>query len=281
MVEMALNLMYITNQSEVAKIADNSGVNRIFIDMECIGKEERQAGMDSVKSHHTISDIYKIKRVVKKAEVIVRVNPIHKAMRSYPSSYDEINAAIDAGADVIMLPMYKTLNEVDEFLKIVNRQARTQLLAETIEACGVMQEVIKINEVDEIHIGLNDLHLALKKKFMFELLADGTVEKICNMIKDSNKKYGFGGIARIGYGMLPAEYVIREHYRLGSTCAILSRAFCNVDKINDMDNVQKLFDNELKRIREIEKIASKMTKDEFEYNKKQVRLIVEKILSGT
>lgn len=62
---------------------------------------------------------------------------------------------------------------------------------------------------------------------------------------------------------------------------ILSRAFCNVDKINDMDNVQKLFDNELKRIREIEKIASKMTKDEFEYNKKQVRLIVEKILSGT
>lgn len=202
-------------------------------------------------------------------------------MRSYPSSYDEINAAIDAGADVIMLPMYKTLNEVDEFLKIVNRQARTQLLAETIEACGVMQEVIKINEVDEIHIGLNDLHLALKKKFMFELLADGTVEKICNMIKDSNKKYGFGGIARIGYGMLPAEYVIREHYRLGSTCAILSRAFCNVDKINDMDNVQKLFDNELKRIREIEKIASKMTKDEFEYNKKQVRLIVEKILSGT
>ena len=278
---MALNLMYITNQSEVAKIADNSGVNRIFIDMECIGKEERQAGMDSVKSHHTISDIYKIKRVVKKAEVIVRVNPIHKAMRSYPSSYDEINAAIDAGADVIMLPMYKTLNEVDEFLKIVNRQARTQLLAETIEACGVMQEVIKINEVDEIHIGLNDLHLALKKKFMFELLADGTVEKICNMIKDSNKKYGFGGIARIGYGMLPAEYVIREHYRLGSTCAILSRAFCNVDKINDMDNVQKLFDNELKRIREIEKIASKMTKDEFEYNKKQVRLIVEKILSGT
>lgn len=278
---MALNLMYITNQSEVAKIADNSGVDRIFIDMECIGKEERQAGMDSVKSHHTISDIYKIKRVVKKAEVIVRVNPIHKAMRSYPSSYDEINAAIDAGADVIMLPMYKTLNEVDEFLKIVNRQARTQLLAETIEACGVMQEVIKINEVDEIHIGLNDLHLALKKKFMFELLADGTVEKICNVIKDSNKKYGFGGIARIGYGMLPAEYVIREHYRLGSTCAILSRAFCNVDKINDMDNVQKLFDNELKRIREIEKIASKMTKDEFEYNKKQVRLIVEKILSGT
>ena len=257
MVEMALNLMYITNQSEVAKIADNSGVNRIFIDMECIGKEERQAGMDSVKSHHTISDIYKIKRVVKKAEVIVRVNPIHKAMRSYPSSYDEINAAIDAGADVIMLPMYKTLNEVDEFLKIVNRQARTQLLAETIEACGVMQEVIKINEVDEIHIGLNDLHLALKKKFMFELLADGTVEKICNMIKDSNKKYGFGGIARIGYGMLPAEYVIREHYRLGSTCAILSRAFCNVDKINDMDNVQKLFDNELKRIREIEKIFQK------------------------
>lgn len=277
---MALNLMYITNQPEIAKVADSTGVDRIFIDMECIGKEERQAGMDSVKSHHTISDIYRIKKVVKKSEVIVRVNPIHKEISGYLSSYDEINATIDAGADVIMLPMYKTLNEIEAFLKIVNGQAKTQLLAETPEACEIMQEVIKINDVDEIHIGLNDLHLALKKKFMFELLSDGTVEKICNQIKDSDKKYGFGGIARIGYGILPAEYVIREHYRLGSTCAILSRAFCNVDKMNNIDDVQKLFDNELKRIRETEKIASKMTKDEFEYNKKQVQLIVEKILSG-
>lgn len=34
-----LKLMYITNQSDVAKIADENGVDRIFIDLEKIGKK--------------------------------------------------------------------------------------------------------------------------------------------------------------------------------------------------------------------------------------------------
>ena len=35
--KVALNLMYITNNPEVAQIAEKAGVNRIFIDMEYIG----------------------------------------------------------------------------------------------------------------------------------------------------------------------------------------------------------------------------------------------------
>ena len=31
---MALKLMYITNRPDVAKIAEDSGVDRIFVDME-------------------------------------------------------------------------------------------------------------------------------------------------------------------------------------------------------------------------------------------------------
>ena len=37
---MALNLMYITNNPEVALIAEETGVDRIMIDLEIIGKEE-------------------------------------------------------------------------------------------------------------------------------------------------------------------------------------------------------------------------------------------------
>ena len=44
---MALKLMYITNRPDVAKIAENSGVDRIFVDMEYIGKALRQGGMDT------------------------------------------------------------------------------------------------------------------------------------------------------------------------------------------------------------------------------------------
>ena len=34
---MPLNLMYITNRPEIARIAETAGVDRIFIDMEYIG----------------------------------------------------------------------------------------------------------------------------------------------------------------------------------------------------------------------------------------------------
>lgn len=275
---MPLKLMYITNKPEVAKIAEATGVDRIFIDMEYIGKEDRQAGLDCVKSHHTIKDVKKIRKAITKSEVLVRVNPIHAATAEYSSSEEEINAVIEAGADIIMLPMYKTISEVYRFLNCVNGRTKTLLLAETPEACTIMKEVTSLPEVDEIHIGLNDLHLALNCKFMFELLADGTVESICADIK--GKPYGFGGIARVGYGRLPAEYVIREHYRLGSSRAILSRSFCNADRIQNTDEIRKLFETEVVRIRQSEKLANKMSVVELEENRQIVINKVAKIVAG-
>ena len=36
-----LKLMYITNRPEIAKIVEDAGVERVFIDMEFIGKSVR------------------------------------------------------------------------------------------------------------------------------------------------------------------------------------------------------------------------------------------------
>lgn len=275
---MPLKLMYITNRTEVAEIADITGVDRIFIDLEYIEKEDRQQGLDSVKSHHTISDIIKIRKVLKNAELMVRVNPIHEKSLDFKGSDYEINSVIDAGADIVMLPMYRSLDEVERFLKIMGGRAKTQLLAETPEACGIMKETVSLPEVDEIHIGLNDLHLAYNKKFMFELLADGTVDKICNDIKKSGKPFGFGGIARIGYGILPAEYIIKEHYRIGSTRAILSRSFCNADKVKNAEEIRDIFENEIVRIRDTEKEISNLSVEELENNRLEVVRLTNEIV---
>ena len=191
---MALKLMYITNDPEIARIAENAGVDRIFVDMEYIGKSERQGGMDTVQSHHTIEDIRRIRKTVRKAELIVRVNPIHEASEEYGSSEEEIQAAVKAGADIVMLPYFKTLEEVKRFLKIINGQTRTMLLLETPEAVEIIDDILKLPGIDEIHIGLNDLSLGYRKKFMFELLADGTVEELCLKFKKKRISYGFGGI---------------------------------------------------------------------------------------
>ena len=88
---MALKLMYITNKPAVAQIAEEAGVDWIFLDMEFIGKDARQGGLDTVQNHHTVKDVKNIKVAVKKAKVLVRVNPIHQGLANYPSSKEEID----------------------------------------------------------------------------------------------------------------------------------------------------------------------------------------------
>ena len=273
---MALKLMYITNNPDVAQIAESAGVDRIFVDMEYIGKQERQGGMDTVQSHHTIEDIKRIREVIRKADLLARVNPIHNAFAEYSSSEREINEVIEAGADIIMLPYFKTCEEVDRFLKIVDKRIKTQLLLETPEAVQVVDDILKLEGIDEIHIGLNDLSLGYRKKFMFELLTDGTVEKLCFKFKMSGVPYGFGGIASLGQGMLPAECIIKEHYRLGSSCVILSRSFCDTSKIQGLDRIRTIFVEGVQKIRDLED-ECRMHSDYFTVNQKMISEIIKKI----
>lgn len=53
--------MYITNQPEIAKIAEKNTVDRIWVDLEIRNKLERQGGMDTVISNHAITDVNIVK----------------------------------------------------------------------------------------------------------------------------------------------------------------------------------------------------------------------------
>ncbi len=258
-----LDLMYITANPQVAMIAEKSGVDRIWIDMEYIGKEDRQKNCDCQKNHHTIEDVKTVKSAITTAELIVRVNPIHE------NTKEEIEQVLDAGADIIMLPMFKTVEEVSYFVKCVGGRAKINLLFETPESIKNVDEILKIDNISEAHVGLNDLHLALDKKFMFELLTDGTVESLAEKFKKRRIKFGFGGVAAIGKGTLPAENIIAEHCRMGSTCAILSRSFCNTSEITDIDKVREIFEVGLQEIRNYEKQCLLGNVD-FESNKMSV-----------
>lgn len=274
---MALTLFYITNNPSVAIIAEKYGVDRIWIDLETLGKEERQKNINSVKSNHCISDIYTIKPLLTNSQVMVRINPWNE------NSTMEVEAVIKAGADIIMLPMWKTKDEIRKFLLSVNKRAKTSLLLETKEGVECIDDVLML-EFDEIHIGLNDLHLAYGKTFMFEFLSDGLVEFLCNKFKKIGIPYGFGGIAKLGEGLLPAQNIIMEHYRLGSTRVILSRSFCDVSSVKDINEVDQLFRINMKLLRDYEQSLNKVSLSDFLINKTQidttVQVIVRKIKEG-
>jgi len=269
-----LKLMYITNDPEVALIAEKYGVDRIWIDLETLGKEERQKDMDTVKSEHTIEDIEKIKPLLSTSEMLVRVNPWNER------SVEEINDVVNAGADIIMLPMWKDVDTVKNFLSCIDGRIKTTLLLETKEAVECIDEVLDLGGFDEIHIGLNDLHLSYGMTFMFELLADGTVDRLCSKFKEKGILYGFGGIAKLGAGLLPSEDVIMEHYRIGSTRAILSRSFCNANSIGDINEIDRLFSKNMKVIKEYEEQLINISDVELEKNRENIKKIVKKIVKS-
>ena len=266
-----LIVFYITNRPDVALVAEKYGVDRIWIDLETRGKEERQHNLNTVKSKHSISDIAQIKPLLNRAEMMVRVNSW------YEGSQAEIDAVIKAGADIVMLPYWKTADEVNSFINSVHRRCKTSLLLETKEAVECIDEVLKLDGIDEIHIGLNDLHLSYGMSFMFEPLANGTVEMLCNKFKQAGIPYGFGGIARLGDGALPAEKVIMEHYRLGSTRAILSRSFCDTSKVDSIEEIDRIFRENMEKLREYELSMASVTQEEFVRNKVEVSKKVDEI----
>lgn len=270
-----LKLMYITNDPAVARIAVDAGVDRIFIDMEVLGKAERQGGMDTVQSHHVPADIAAVRSAIgDRAEIMARVNPLN------PDSQAEIHAAVANGADVIMLPMWRTAEDLRQLVQMVGGRAKVMPLLETDAAAEHLADALRVPGVDQMHIGLNDLHLCYHRKFLFQLLTDGTVDKLCTQLRAVGLPFGFGGVGRPGSGALPAEYIIGEHYRLDSQYVILSRSFCNTSKVTDLDDIRRIFTEGVADVRRVERECAAWTQEQFDENHRRVCACVETIVRG-
>lgn len=233
-----IDLFYITNNTEEAKIVDKLDIDWIFIDLETVGKKERQTGRNTVMSDHSISDVQKIRRVVNKTKILVRCNPIGSHSQK---EIDEINKT--SGIDAVMLPFFKTVKEVKMFIEYLDTsKVEPMLLIETISAIDNLSDILKIHPFKYVHIGLNDIHIERNTSFMFEPYADGLLKRIVNILKDNKVNFGIGGIGKIGSNLLPTpECVIIENTRLKSSGLILSRSF----KGNFSKESKELFETKL------------------------------------
>ena len=229
------NLMLITNNVDLAKHAIGAGVSRIFVDLEINGKIERQGHLDTLISKHSMQDVSEIRKAIGDSELLVRLNPF------FEGSQQEIEQAITAGADFLMLPMFTTVKEIKEFCEMIDGRAKLIPLVETAAAAECLAEIVQVKGVSEIYVGLNDLHRDLGLKFMFQPLANGMLDSMVETIKRSELPFGFGGLARIGEGELPAELILAEHVRLGSSCVILSRTFHRrSESLSELQNLMNL-----------------------------------------
>jgi hypothetical protein len=209
----------IVDDPAIARFVSENGVDTLFVDLEQHGKQQRQGHLPSWKSRQGPEDVSKIRAAAPNADLLVRVNPIHDG------SDREIAEVIARGADKVMLPMFRTLSELERFFGLVDGKAQAFPLFETSAALELAPATAEMFPLSIAHIGMNDLHLDLGSRFMFEPLADGILEAPCAAFRDAGVEFGIGGIARSLEGIVSPEFLLGEHARLGSNGAILSRTF--------------------------------------------------------
>lgn len=253
-----IDLLQITNDPVFARRCAAMPGMRLFVDLERMGKVERQAGKNTFISSHDIDDVARIKAVAGAAPVMVRVNPLH------PDSAAEIDAVLGRGADMVMLPMFRSAAELSAFAALVDGRVPVVPLLETAEALASLEDWVSTPGLAEIFVGLNDLHLSLGCDFMFEPLAQGHVDRVAAAARQQGLRFGFGGIARMDEGLLPGRDVLAEHVRLGSQAVIVSRTFHGSDSANS-------FEDEVNLLRQSEYAAGLRSATQVQTDRARIR----------
>ena len=222
-------------------MADAAGVDRIGVDVERLTKLERQGHVPGARiSDHQLSDLAALRSGIGRAALFARLNSIHA------QSGDEVGAAIAAGASVLMLPFFKGPAEVAQFVRLVDGRARVVLLLETMAAVVRLHDVLDVDGIGEVMVGLNDLRLSSGVDNPFETVVSDMMPVVARQVLERGCAFGFGGLPRVGDETLPVppDLVIAQHARLGSTSAWLSRSFFghDPDALDLADEVGRLRD---------------------------------------
>ena len=261
-----LELIQITNDPAFAQRCDALGGFRLFVDLERLGKAERQAGRNTFISAHQLDDVARIRAVLRRSPLMVRVNPLHEGTQA------EVDAVLARGADSLMLPMFAGREQLAAFSRIVAGRAPIVPLLETSAALASVADWVDTPGLQEVYVGLNDLHLSLGCRFMFEPLADGSVERVARLAHARGLRFGFGGIARLDEGLLPGRDVLAEHLRLGSGAVILSRTF---HRDSEMD-----FEREVAALRKTEAELAARTPQQVEADASRIAARIRSIAAG-
>jgi hypothetical protein len=195
--------------------ASSAGIDTIVVDWEYQGKHRRQQHADTEINQHTLDDLRAV-RAATRGRVMCRINGFGR------STADEVEAACDAGADELLLPMVRTAREVEAVLELVRGRAGLGILIETEDAVAIASRLCRF-PISRVFVGLNDLAIDRGRQSLFEALADGTVERVRDACA---KPLGFGGLTDPDLGApIPCRLLIAEMARLSCGFAFLRRSF--------------------------------------------------------
>jgi hypothetical protein len=209
------SLLLFSVDPTVIRAAVAGGVAGIVVDWERVGKERRQASADTEINRHTLEDLRAV-RACTRARVVCRINGVHDATPA------ELELALGAGADEILIPMVRRTKEVELVLAHVRERAAVSILVETDDAVRNASELSQL-PLERVYLGLNDLSIDRGSDHLFRAVEDGTVEAVARAV---TRPFGFGGLTVPEAGSpLPCRLLLGEMARLGCSFSLLRRSF--------------------------------------------------------
>ena len=204
-----------------AQDADRAGVDRVGVDLERLGKRERQPDPGLWLSTHREESLPLIRERLSRARLFARTNPPHDG---WPPEAERL---IAAGVEVLMLPAFGSAADVRDALAVVGGRALLVPLVETADALAAADEIAASPGLAEVHFGLNDLALAMGLENRFGVLTQPALESATRTLRGAGVRVGVGGIGRAGDDSLPipSDLIYAQYPRLGATGALIARSF--------------------------------------------------------
>jgi hypothetical protein len=176
-------LMLFSTEPEWIQRNVAAGVAGIIVDWERNGKIERQAGADTQIGTDTLEDLVRVRQSTD-ARVVFRINSLG------PETPYELEVAISAGADEILLPMVVNADDVARTIDLSRDRCGVGVLIETEEAIADAASIGRL-PITRAYVGLNDLAIARGTPSIFNALVDGTVT---SLRAHFTMPFGFGGL---------------------------------------------------------------------------------------
>ena len=193
-------------------------ISSIFFDLENFGKNLRQPS-NHIISSGSYDDIPKARELAHNSELLLRLNPINTNTEA------ELKLAKENDVDIVMLPYFKYIEEVETFCSFYGQDLPVCLLVETPEAVLNLRKILWKLPIARVHFGLNDLRIALGRKNIFEPVFDDCLLNAINSCKEFNIPFGIGGVGRVDLQNPSPEDYLRRCLNLGANWVILNRSF--------------------------------------------------------
>ena len=215
-----IELCLFYNGLDSARLAQDAGVDYLVVDCEFHGKQRRQEGFDTEINEQTPADVAVARAVAPEIPILCRINSLTE---NSARSLDEARAAVNNGANEILLPMVRSLQEVERSLTVVGSQAQIGLMLETEWALEHARELDQF-PLSRVFVGLSDLMVERRSRNLFENVWNGTVAQVRGRILSA--RFGFGGLTiPEGGAPIPCLLLMSELARMRCDFTFLRRSF--------------------------------------------------------